>query len=136
MNDKLTCTQENAEQFREWLKDRGGLAVWTAQDFSGRSWTTPARDPHGNPTAKPHWACRADPDRTITDPNEVEVVRFREVKRFRVGVERDGLTLNLTAGATRKLRAALDRAGKGSTYEFDHSTQEACIMVPDGVQPL
>jgi hypothetical protein len=41
------------------------------------------------------------------------------------------MTFKVTDGGTRKIRAAVDKAGEGATYEFDYETQEAIITVPD-----
>ena len=54
----------------------------------------------------------------------------KEVQRFHIGIEQHGMSLKLTGGATRKVRAACDKLGPDSAYEFDYDTQEAIITMP------
>ena len=99
--------------------------------------SSPALSLGGQPTPKPHWKVASEPSRIITDASEIDVVTWKEVKRFHVGVRRgDGLSFKLTGGATRKVRAAVAKAGDGATYHFDYDAQEAVIVVPDKVVPL
>jgi len=69
----------------------------------------------------------------ITDPNEVGVSLDREVRRFRVGVRagRQGLSLKVTDGGSRKIKAAVEKAGEGAYYVFDYYNQEAVILAPE-----
>jgi len=132
-------TEENAPKFLDWIAKRGGVAVWPSVDLSdlGFSMSSPALTPDGQPTPKPHWKLAAEPSRVITDASEIDVVTWKEVKRFRVGVCRgDGFSFVLTDGATRKVRAAVAKAGEGATHRFDYMTQEAVILLPDVVVPL
>jgi len=133
--EKLTVSPENADRFRDWLQNRGGLAIWRSVNLSnpGASWTTPAL-----PTPKPTWEADSHPERIVTDPAEVEVVEPREVRRFHVAVRRgsQGFTLKLTDASTRKVRAAVEKAGDEAWYVFDYSTQEAVILVPGETRPL
>jgi hypothetical protein len=138
--EKLTVSPENADRFRDWLQNRGGLAIWRSVNLSnpGASWTTPALQPDGSPTPKPTWEADSHPERIVTDPAEVEVVEPREVRRFHVAVRRgsQGFTLKLTDASTRKVRAAVEKAGDEAWYVFDYSTQEAVILVPGETRPL
>lgn len=140
MSEKLTVSPENAPKFLEWLKTRGGLAIWRSIDLSdpGASCTTPVNGPDGKPATKPHWKYAEKPERIITDAAEVEVVTAKEVKRFHVAVRRgaQGFKLKLTDASSEKLRAACKRAGPESWYEFDYGAQEAVIFVPDKKIPL
>jgi hypothetical protein len=136
---KLQVVPANAPKFIEWLKTRGGLAVWGCLDLgdAGRTWTTPFLQADGSPTPKPHWSASDAPIRHVTDASEVEVCVDVEVKRFRVGLKRgSGLTVNVTDAATRKIREAVAKAGDGAYYGFDYGTQEAVILKPDTVVPL
>jgi hypothetical protein len=137
---KHQVTAENAAMFKDWLIARGGLAVWESQDFSrgGQSWTTPLNQADGTPTPRPHWSCREAPDRVVTDVAEVEVCVDKEVRRFRVAVRMgsQGMSLKLTDAATRKVREAVAKAGKGAYHRFDYETQEAVIFAPEKVVPL
>lgn len=140
MAEKLQIRPEQAARFREWLRDRGGIAVWRSANLAnpGASWSTPALQPDGTPTPRPTWEAEDRPSRIITDPAEVEVVEPKEVKRFYVAVRRgsQGLSLKLTDGASRKVRAAVEKAGPEAWYSFDYFTQEAVILVPGTVGPL
>lgn len=75
----------DADRFKLWLAERGGLAVWVSQalELMGRSWTTPLRAADGTPTRRPHWSCREAPDRVITDPAEVFVAVEETVRDYR-----------------------------------------------------
>lgn len=140
MTDKLVCAEAHAALFQQWIQTRGGLAVWPSVNLSNpaASWTTPVLGPDGQPAGKPSWQAADQPARVITDPADVQVTTFREVKRFRVGlrVGSQGFTVKLTDGATRKVRAAVEKAGPGATYRFDYEKQEAVIEVPDGQTTL
>ena len=128
----LTCTPENATKFLDWLKGRGGIAIWKSANLSnpGASWSTPALQENGGPTTKPTWEASGTPE-IITDVAEVIVLTFKEVKRFRVGVKQKGMGLRVTAAGTRRINAACAKAGADAFYDFDYSTQEAVIKVPD-----
>lgn len=125
---------ENAELISKWFDESGGIAVWGSLNLSdpGTTWTTRLD------SGKPNWAAANKPELKITDPNQVGVVTYKEVKRFYVAVRRSssGLMLKLTDGATRKVHRAVEKAGDGAIYEFDYFTQEAVILVPDEVVSL
>lgn len=125
---KHECAPEHAARMLDWIANRGGVAVWQSINVAnlGASWSTPATLADGQPATKPTWQVADAPERIITDARDIEVVTRREVKRFHVGV----FALKLTDGATRKVRAAVEKAGEGASYEFDYSTQEAVITVP------
>jgi hypothetical protein len=132
--EKHPCSIENAPKFADWVKNRGGIAVWKSVNLSnpGASWSTPANDKEGKPTAKPTWQADNRPEQIITDPDQVEVYVGKEIKRFRVGVKRgDGFNFVLTDGASRRLKRELAKAGEESFYVFDYSVQEAVILLPD-----
>ncbi|HEY5049340.1 MAG TPA: hypothetical protein VII50_00450 [Acidothermaceae bacterium] len=139
MDTRHEVTEENAPKFLEWIAKRGGVAIWPSVDLSdpSASMSSPALTTEGEPTPKPHWKLALEPSRVITDASLIDVMTWKEVKRFHVGVRRgDGLSFTLTDGATRKLRAAVAKAGENATYRFDYETQEAVIVVPDKVVPL
>ena len=135
MSAKHEVSPENAPLFLEWIRSRGGIAVWNSADLSnpGASWSTPA-ETNGKPTSKPGWQSESKPARVITDANDVVVVSRKEVKRFRVAIRsgRNSLRFRITDGSQRKLDNALEKAGDGSSYEFDYSTQEAVVFAVDG----
>lgn len=130
---------EHAKPLLEWFATRGGVAIWSSADLSDPSWSsmTPAQDVDGRPTTKPHWKAQPEP-RIITDPAEVDVTTWKEVKRFRVGLRRgsQGLKIKLTDAASKRVWKAVAEAGPGATYEFDYETQEAVILAPDRRIPL
>lgn len=139
--EKHHCSPDNVKTFMEWLTTRGGLALWQSANLSnpGASWTTPVQTISGKPTPKPTWQAYEQPSRIITDPGEVVVDIPKEIKRFRVGVRRADFSLKVTDGGTRKIRAAVSKAAEqygDAWYEFDYSTQEAVIFVPEKSLPL
>jgi hypothetical protein len=137
--EKHICTAENADKFRNWLQTRGGILVWSSANLSnpGASWSTPALTAEGKAYPKPTWEAANNP-RLITDPGEVVVSIDREVKRFHIAVRRgsQGLTLKVTDSGTCRIRAAVERAGKGAYYMFDYETQDAVIKAPVSQQPI
>lgn len=138
---KLRVDASDARQIRDWLANRGGLAVWESVDLSrpGDSVTTPVLKSDGNPTPKPYYWVGAEPARIITDPDEVEVARYREVKRFHVATRlgAQGFKVKVTDGGTRRINREVRKAGPGATYVFDYGDyNNAVILAPDGVVPL
>lgn len=134
--EKHVIREADAPRILDWMLHRGGIAVWRSVNLSNPSgqWTTPATT-DGAPTRRPTWEADQKPARVIDDPNDVEVMVPREVRRFHVGVRRgtsNPYMLKLTDGSTRRLRAAVAKAGDGAWYEFDYYTQEAVIFVPAG----
>ena len=90
---------------------------------------------------KQSWEMANEPYRIITDPAEVEVHVPKEVKRFRVGVRMgsQGFSFKVTDGGSRRIKREVAKAKENygdAWYEFDYSTQEAVIMVPDSKAPL
>lgn len=132
---KHTCTIDNAPLFAKWCQGRGGVAVWRSINLSNpsASWSTPALtdEPDPKPYSKPTWQAANEPEMVVTDPAEIGVLVPREVKRFRVTLVQRGMALKCSDGASRKIRAAVDKAGESAWYEFDYFTQEAVIFVPD-----
>jgi hypothetical protein len=123
-------------QIMEWLRDRGGVIVWENINLSDptKGFTyTPAKTSDGQDghEKKPHWGVRAK--EVVTDPDKFRFAKeLKEVKRFRVAVRMgsQGMSLKVTDGGTRRIKAALAKAGPDSCYEFDYDTQEAVILVP------
>lgn len=124
---------------REWLTNRGGLAIWECLDLSdaGKTWTTPAKTKDGKPTEKPHWAA-GKVIATVTDLGQVVVTVPKEVKRFHVATRMgaNGLKIKLTDASGRKVRAAEEKAGPEAWHEFDYECQDAIIYVPGERVPL
>jgi len=87
---------------------------------------------------RPNWQAASEPERIITSVDDVVVSVDKEVKRFRVGVRLsgNGMMLKVTDGGTRRIRAAVAKAGEGAYHTFDYETQEAVIMAPEKTVPL
>lgn len=138
MPEKFHCLEPNAPLFLEWLTAGRGLAVWRSLNLSnpGASWSSPARETDGTPKLKPCWEADNKPERVIEDINEVVVDIPRLVKRFRVGVKANGPRFEVTSGGSRKIKAAVEKAGDHAWYEFDYNTQEALIYAPERTVPL
>ena len=132
-------TPENAAKMSDWLKTRGGLAIWRSVNLSnpGASWTTPVRMANGVPYEKPTWESDTKPERIITDPAEVVVSVDKEVKRFHVAIKRgDSFNFTLTTASNTKVKNAVRAAGEGAYYVFDYDFQDCVIMAPDKQMPL
>jgi hypothetical protein len=133
-------TPENAERIADWLRNRGGIVLWQSIDFNraGQTLTTPATTADGEPHPKPAYWVASAPIRAIVDPADVFISHDVEVKRFRVGLRTgsNGMQIKCTDGATRRIRAAIEKAGGGAYHEFDYMTQEAVIYKPESQVPL
>lgn len=129
------CSEENAAKFLDWIKNRGGVAIWKCLDLSdpGKTWSTPALEVDGTPKKKQVWQMANEPYKIVTDPEKIKVYFAKEHKRFHVAVQRgDGFRFELTSGATRKVWKEVEKAGEGAFYVFDYGDYENCvIMVPD-----
>lgn len=128
-------SEEDAAKYADWISNRGGIAIWKVQLIGGgpnntKSYSTPANKLDGSPMDRPHWSVGPKPDEIVTDPAEVSVVIPKEVKRFHVALRMgsQGLSVKCTDASSRKIRSAVDKAGKGAWYEFDYSSQEAVIF--------
>lgn len=144
MSTKHQIDPENAITILDWLRTRGGIAIWSSANPAdpGKTWTTPLNNADGSRrTEKPHWSA-GSVVRIITDPQEVEVVIPKEVSRFHVAVRlgANGLVLKLTDASTRRLQRAVTRASLQhdcwAWHAFDYSTQEAVIFVVAETVPL
>lgn len=92
---------EHAGKYRDWLRERGGLAVWKSANLSnpGAEWVTPA-----DVTVKPTWEAQDKPT-IVTDPAEVGIYQEVLYKRVRVAlrVSGNGLSTKLTDHSQAKL---------------------------------
>jgi len=141
--EALTISAEIAPKVRDWIATRNGVAVWKSQDLSraGEEVLTPATRHDGvlaDKASKPRWDVAFD--RIVTDARDVLVANTREVKRFRVGLQRgSGLSIVLTDAASRRVREAKAKAGSGAFHVFDHDDAGravAVIMVPTDTTTL
>ena len=107
----VECHAENAAQFRDWLANRGGIAVWPSLDLrnAGASCSTPALTRTGEPTTRPGWSYASKPSRVVTDPSQVGVYTEALFKAVRVSLRRgrNGFDLKLTDASQRKVDALL-----------------------------
>lgn len=135
-----TVSPENALRFADWLKNRGGIAVWRSVNLSnpGASWSGPANKPDGTPSTKPNWQCAEKPSRIITDFREVIVTTGKVVETFRITLRPgDSMNITLTPGSSRKLRERLAKRGETAWHEFGGFDGRDCsILVPDAIVPL
>lgn len=152
---KHQCNIENAPKFLEWIRNRGGVAVWQSVNLQnpGASWSSPATIRRGDceqplkdgesadtivPYPKPNWQCDSKPQRIVTSADDIEVCHDREVKRFRVHVKLggNGLTLKCTDRSSARIRKEIEAAGTGAYHVFDYDSQEAVILAPDKTETL
>jgi hypothetical protein len=122
------------EQFEEWIRERGGVAVWENANLSnpsaGAMFTPLYTD--GKLTPQPSWQTVSTPA-VVTDIARFRfVLEMREMDRLRVAtrVGSQGLSLKLTDLSAKRLRKRLDKAGDEAMYRFDFDTQEAVIEIP------
>lgn len=95
---------EHAGKYRDWLRHRGGLAVWSSANFADRGSTavTPAD------ALSPGWQYPGPP-LIVTDPAQVGIYTEVLYKRVRVAlrVSGNGLSMKLTDHSQTKLDKAL-----------------------------
>lgn len=133
----ITISQSQADKIFGWFKTGKGVAVWNSLNLSdpGKQWLTPAVGQDGNPYPKPTWQVGNTADFVIIDPQAIGVNVYKEVKRFHVAVRmgRQGMSLKVTDAGTRRIRAAVEKAGPGAFYTFDYGDEKnAVIMIPAG----
>ena len=129
------CEAKNAHQLLTWIRERGGLAIWNSTDFSNvESYTCPLTDAAGVVKTRPYANCESMPARVLTSTDDVVVQLTHEVKRFHVALRMgaQGFKVKVKDGSSRRIRAAVEKAGEGAYYQFDHMSQEAVIMAPTG----
>lgn len=128
----IDCNVTNAPKFADWITNRGGIATWKSADLScaGKTWSAPYLETDGSVKAKESWQMESKPASVTTDPAEVDIYECTEVNRFPIAIQRGraDFSMRLTDGSTRKVEAAVEKAGDGAYYEFDYDSQEAVIM--------
>lgn len=124
--------------FTMWLAERGGVIRWRNLNLSNPDagdQFTPLRGPDGgnNTNQPPHWSVGMG--EIITDLSRFRFVReLREVKRIKIAVRvgSQGLSLKLTDGSSRRLRAAMSKIQEQHKtkpcYHFEED--QAVIQVP------
>jgi len=141
MNDKLRIDGSTVGQVSEWLDQGRGIASWKSINLGNldTSWLTPARTKEGEPMEKPNWQCANEPERIVEAAQDIEVQASKEVKRFHVAVRPsgNGLSTKVTDGGSRRIRAAVEKAGEGAFHTFDYMDyNNAVIWAQDKVVPL
>lgn len=133
--DPHIITAENAPHILEWMRTRGGVAIWRSLDLGNpESWTCPVNDEQGNVKGRPLGVTASKPERIITSTDDIVVHTVHEVARFHVAVcmGQQGLKVKLTDASTAGVKKALDKAGPNAFHAFDYDAQDALIMAPDG----
>ena len=136
MADRHICAPAHAHMFLNWLQERGGISIWKSVNLSNpsASWSAPFNDAEGNPKTRPSWESDTKPERIITDPAEIAVQVDKVVERLPLFIKRRAsMHIVLTDACSRKVRAAVEKAGIGAYYQFDGD--EVVILAPDG-QPV
>jgi hypothetical protein len=127
----LTISIENASLIATWIKTREGVVVWKSIDLS---------DPHkemltpGDKLLKPHWKMANQPAYIIKEAKDITVITAKELKRFHVATRMsgNGMSMKCTDASSRRIEAAVTKAGEGAFYVFDYGDEKNCvIMVPD-----
>lgn len=143
MTGPFAIKPEHVKLFDQWLRERGGLAMWPSVNLSnlGQSWTTPRLQDNGDPATKPNWQAAHEPNRIITDPAEVVVEVPALFKRSHIAIRRssNGLSTKLTDASARRLDRMLAQAKDkyGSVwYEFDYSAQDVVVYYAAETVPL
>jgi hypothetical protein len=105
----VECHADNAARFRDWIANRGGIAVWPSINLStpGASCSTPALTTTGEPTTRPGWSYASKPSRIVTDPADVGVYTEALFKAIRVSLRKTGLSLKLTDTSQRRVNALM-----------------------------
>lgn len=139
MSTRYDVTSPDAKaKIQKWLAEGRKVAVWKSVDLSdlnaGNCYTP------GDVTQSPHWKYGGKPHEIVDDIARFRFAKgMREVKRIHISIRigASGLSLNLTDGSARRLRAALDRVkemtGLDPYYRFEESpvSREAVIEVPE-----
>jgi len=137
---KHQVNERSADLIVEWMRSRGGVAIWDSIDLSNPgSVTAPLLDEDGQTKGRPGWKYAETPSRVITDMNEIEIETCKEVKRFHVAtrVGAQGFKIQVTDGGTRRIEREVEKVGKGAFYEFDYGDyNNAVILVPTKTVPL
>ncbi len=141
MAEPIIVDMDHAEKMAEWIRDRGGVAVWDSVSLSDPTYQafTPKNTASGELATKPHWKCGNVPVEVVTDPAMISLRTYKELKRFHVAVRMGGrgMSLKVTDGGSRRIWKAVRKAGEGARYVFDYGDYEnAVILVPDKIISL
>jgi hypothetical protein len=132
------CHVGDARKFWDWIKSRGGVAVWRSVNLGnpGASWSTPVKTLSGEDFSKPTWQVDNSPSMTVTDPDVIKVFDAREVARVKLAIRTRGSSLvqKPTPASNRRVLKALKDAGDDAYHVYDGD--EALIMKPCGEMSL
>ena len=105
------CSESNALKFAEWIRDRGGVAVWKSQDLGdlSASWSTPVRNAAGETNRAPHWKCGQSAPTIHTDMNTIGVFQSEKFEEVPVKLKPNGMSLVLTDTSKRRLDRTMER---------------------------
>lgn len=131
------CHVGDAPKFWDWIKSRGGVAVWRSVNISnpGASWSTPVKTLSGDDFSKPTWQADGSP-LIITDPDVIKVFDARQVARVKLAIRTRGrgLVQKPTPASNHRVRKALKEAGDDAYHVYDGDV--ALIMKPCGEMSL
>ena len=114
------CDEHNAAKFLDWIRNRGGVAVWQSVNLGnpGASWSGPMQQANGDPSSKPNWESDTKPASVHTDATKIGVYSAVLVETIPAKVKVNGMQMVLTSGTTRRLTAALRRVEKSHGNSF------------------
>jgi hypothetical protein len=124
----IEVSEADAPKFLLWLRERGGLLVWSSKDLGGppSTVTTPYRNHAGEVNGAPHWRYGDKPDRHVTEASDVEVYVDTAVKAFGVRTKNKKGVCVLVVEHERQLNNELSFYGEDAYAVFTDS------MWPDG----
>jgi len=84
--DKPVISSDKAHLVYQWIKERGGVAVWRSANPENptMSWTGPLLDKDGNEASKPNSQAMGTPYLIIKELSDVMVIVPKEVARIKV----------------------------------------------------
>lgn len=112
MTKPIEIRTDNIPQIKDWLTNRGGVAVWHSIDLrtAGEYVLTPALTRTGKPTTPPSWQSAKTPE-IITDPAQILVYQEALFKAVPVALRRssNGLSFKLTDASQRKVDRLMEQ---------------------------
>lgn len=102
----IECRPDHAAKLRDWIQNRGGVALWRSIDLSdpGASVLTPAD------SAKPRWKFANEPEVIVTRGSDVGVYQEVLFRAFHVALRRstNGLAFKLTDYASERVHKVMN----------------------------
>ncbi len=144
MSSEIIFSPENESKARDWLTNRGGIAVWKNVNLSSQSLGSETLTPaltDGVPTNAPSWQVRLS--HIVTNPGEVFIEGKREVARVKVMRSKYGPPCHPIARGRVGVEKAMEKAGDGAFWKFSYDNSdgfsawiEAVIFVPSDRRAL